>query len=149
MKYEGEFLKDARNGKGKEYYNKGELKFEGEYSNNCLWNGKGYDKNKKNVFVIKNGCGFIKEYDDNGVLIFEGDYVNGLRNGNGKEYDKNGKVIYEGEFKNDVRHGKGKLFDNDGKLIYEGVFQNGLREGERRMNFGCTNLLDNLLRGFI
>ena len=47
MKYEGEFLKDARNGKGKEYYNKGELKFEGEYSDNCLWNGKGYDKNKK------------------------------------------------------------------------------------------------------
>ena len=37
LKYEGEFLKGQRSGKGKEYYNKGELKFEGEYLYNDIW----------------------------------------------------------------------------------------------------------------
>jgi len=31
MIFEGEYLNGERNGKGKEYYDNGELKFEGEY----------------------------------------------------------------------------------------------------------------------
>ena len=54
-------LNGKRNGKGKEYNDKGQLKFEGEYLNGDKWNGK------------------FKEYDDDGQLEFEGDYINGKR----------------------------------------------------------------------
>ena len=37
----GEYSNGTRNGKGKEYYSNGELKFEGEYLNGKRWNGKG------------------------------------------------------------------------------------------------------------
>ena len=57
--FEGEYLKQKRNGKGKEY-DFGRLIFEGEYLNG-LRNGKG------------------KEYDRHGELIFEGEYLNGKR----------------------------------------------------------------------
>ena len=46
------------NGKGKEYYYNGQLKFEGEYLNGKR-NGKG------------------KEYDWDGQLEFDGEYLNG------------------------------------------------------------------------
>ena len=39
--YEGEYLFNERNGKGKEYDYDGSLKFEGEYLNGQKWNGKG------------------------------------------------------------------------------------------------------------
>ena len=49
---------EKRNGKEKEYYYNGKLKFEGKYLN-----GK------------RNGEGI--EYDDNGELKFKGEYLNG------------------------------------------------------------------------
>ena len=61
-------LKNNINGKGKEYYNSGELQFEGEYLN-----GK------------RNGQG--KEYYKDGKIEFEGEYLDGKRNGKGKEYN--------------------------------------------------------------
>ena len=87
MKYEGEFLNGEKNGKGKEYildnlkeysilifdgefynnkrlrgkeyYEDGKLKFEGEYLNGDKWKGK------------------FKEYHQN-ELVFEGEYLDGL-----------------------------------------------------------------------
>ena len=50
------------NGKGKEYNNKGELIFEGEYKYGDKWNGKGYDGQNNLVYEIKNGKGKIIEY---------------------------------------------------------------------------------------
>jgi len=103
LEYEGEFLYDKKwngkgydkngsiiyelingNGKGKEYYNDGKLKFEGEYLNGNR-NGKG------------------KEYDYHGKLEFEGEYLNEKRNGKGKEFDEDGNVIFEGEYLNGKR----------------------------------------------
>ena len=40
MKFEGDFLKGKRKGKGKEYYENGNLEFEGEYLDDER-NGKG------------------------------------------------------------------------------------------------------------
>ena len=54
-------------GKVKDYNEKGNLIFEGEYLNGKRWNGKG------------------KEFDDY-RLIYDGEYLNGKRNGKGKEY---------------------------------------------------------------
>ena len=97
LEYEGEYLYDKKyNGKGYDEngnikyelkngngnvkeYNKGFLKFEGEYKNGKR-NGKG------------------KEYDYDGVLVFEGDYKNGKRNGKGKYSYLNGQLIFEGEY---------------------------------------------------
>ena len=41
--FESEYLNGEKNGKGKEYYANGNLKFEGEYLKDLKWNGKGYD----------------------------------------------------------------------------------------------------------
>ena len=83
----------------KEYYDNGQLKFEGEYLNGKIWNGKGneynditsvlfegeFKKGKKwNNINLKDGKGYLKEYKNN-TLIFEGEYLNGERNGKGKE----------------------------------------------------------------
>ena len=35
--YEGEYLNGKKNGKGKEYYENGELRFEGEYIKGMLY----------------------------------------------------------------------------------------------------------------
>ena len=53
-------MNGEKNGKGKEYYENGKLKFEGEYLNG-----------------EKHGKG--KEYYENGKLRFEGEYLNGER----------------------------------------------------------------------
>ena len=110
--YEGDYLKGKRQGKGKEYFDEGNLKFEGEYLN---WkrNGKG------------------KEYDIYGKLKFEGEYLDGKRNRKGKEYDIYGNIIYEGEYYNGKRSkGKGKEFDIYGNLVFEGEFLNGEINGK-------------------
>ena len=60
--YEGEYLNEKRNGKGKEYINKNELIFEGEFFNDKRWNG-----NKAKVYNVDNN------------LIFEGEYLYGWK----------------------------------------------------------------------
>ena len=70
--------------KKKEYYEDGHLKFEGEYLNGKIWNGKGYNIMGNFEFEIKNGKGYIKEYYSNVGLEFEGEYLNGEKNGKGK-----------------------------------------------------------------
>jgi len=117
--FEGECLNGERNGKGKEYYSDGTLKFEGEYLKDKKWNGKGFNSLNEVLYELKNGKGLVKEYDDD-KLIFEGEYLNGEKNGKGKEYDPNSNLIYEGEFLNGKRNGIGKLYD--GKLRFEGIF---------------------------
>ena len=70
------FLNGDKKGKGKEYYDNNELKFEGEYLN-----GK------------RHGNG--KEYDyGNGKLIFEGVYFKGEK-WSGKAYNKYNEIEYK------------------------------------------------------
>ena len=97
--FEGEYLNGNKNGKGKEYYIGGILKFEGEYLNGDQWNGNGYHIKNKKVYDLINGKGFVREFNNYGRRIFKGDYLNGKRNGKGKEI-KYGKLIFEGEYLN-------------------------------------------------
>ena len=108
IKYIGEYLNGKRNGKGKEYYENGLLYFEGEYLNNKKWNGVGYDENNNIIYELKEGNGKIKKYINNVRSIFVGEYKNGEKNGKGKAYNKYGELIFEGEYLNGQRHGKGK-----------------------------------------
>ena len=69
MKFDGEFIRKLKFGKGKEYYKK-ELIFEGEYFIDKRWKGKG------------------KEYNKKDLLTYEGEYLNGLKwTGIGYDYD--------------------------------------------------------------
>ena len=68
VKFEGEYSKGIRNGKGKDCYEYGELRFEGEYLNGKKWEGKIYDISNNIVCEFKGGKGYIKEYQDNGRL---------------------------------------------------------------------------------
>ena len=123
-RYEGKYINGKRNGKGKEYYFNGELKFEGEYLNDLKWNGKGYDpfKNNNILYKTKDGKGSIKYYNDITYrLFYEGEYVFGNRNGKGKDYC-DGKLRYEGNFLNDKRNGKGKEYNIKGNLYFEGEY---------------------------
>ena len=84
---EGEYINEKRNGKGKEYYENGKLKFEGEYLKGKKWNEKGYDVDGNNIYEINNGTGKIKEYNISSTIKFEGEYLKGEKNGKGKQYD--------------------------------------------------------------
>ena len=68
--FEGKYMNGKRNGKGKEYFIDGKIKFEGIYLLGIKYNGKGYDKNKKVIYEIKEGKGYIYELDNFGYFIF-------------------------------------------------------------------------------
>ena len=134
--YEGEYLKGKRNGKGKEYYKNGEIKFIGKYLNGKKWTGKIYNNEGKKEFEIKNGKGKGKEYSYNGEIIFHCEYLNGEKNGNCQEYDtflfeySFDNLIFEGEYMNNKRWGKGKEYHGINNVIFEGNFINGEKKGE-------------------
>ena len=129
LKYEGEYLNGERNGSGKEYF-KEVLVFEGKYLNGKKWDGKGYNKNQKLIYELKDGNGFIKEYDVFNELKFEGEYSNGEINGKGKEYDIFSRLKFEGEYINGEKNGKGKEYDNN-ELIFEGEYFSNFKNNGR------------------
>ena len=65
--------------------------------NGRRWNGKFYNYEGKEEFIMENGRGQGKEFDYHGNLLFEGEYLNGERYGKGKEYYDNSKLKFEGE----------------------------------------------------
>ena len=102
--YEGEYINDKRNGRGKEFDINGKITFEGEYKNGNRWNGK-----------IKE---LITPMHDE--IEFEGEYINGETIGIIKKYHYDGKLEFECEYKNDKRNGYGKEYKYNGKLLFEG-----------------------------
>ena len=122
--FEGEYLHGKKNGKGKEFYENGQIKFEGEYLNGKILNGKGYDDKGNLVLVIdKNGNGI--EFYKNGKMQFEGKYYNGKR-WNGKVYNYRGKEVCE------LKYGTGVIteYGYNGQKLYEGNYINGKRNGK-------------------
>ena len=129
--YEGEYLNGKKNGKGKEYYYKDKIKFQGIYLNDIKMNGIGYDINNEAIYEIKEGKGHIKEYDYFGNLQYEGEYLYGEINGYVKEYN-NHTIIYEGDYANGKRSGNGKEYNKKSKeLIYEGEYFHGFKRKGR------------------
>ena len=122
--FEGEYLHGKKNGKGKEFYENGQIKFEGEYLNGKILNGKGYDDKGNLVLVIdKNGNGI--EFYKNGKMQFEGKYYNGKR-WNGKVFNYRGKEVCE------LKYGTGVIteYGYNGQKLYEGNYINGKRNGK-------------------
>ena len=59
--FERDYLNGEKNGKGKEYYSNGNIRFEGEYLNGKKLNGNGYDLKNNVIYTLKDGNGPIKE----------------------------------------------------------------------------------------
>ena len=86
LTFEGEYLNGKRNGKGREYYHNGKTSFEGEYLKGKKWNGIGYDRNNTIEYELNDGKGYVKEYYDLlNKIKYEGEYLNG----EGMEKEKN------------------------------------------------------------
>ena len=106
-KYEGEFRKDKKCGKGKILFDSGDT-YEGEFNDN-KFNGYGH------YVWFKNG----HEY--------EGNYLNGKFHGEGfYRWGKN--EYYSGEYVNGVKEGEGEISYADGKKFFVN-FTNGKPNG--------------------
>ena len=152
LEFEGEYINDEKNGKGKEYdyigekvifegeyiynhkikgkefYSDGKIEFEGDYLYDRKWNGKGYDENGNVIYELIDGNGKVKEYV-NFDLKYIGEFKNGKRNGRGKSYDHK-LLLFDGEFLNDkIWNGKGKIYFDD-NLEFEGEYKNGEKNGK-------------------
>ena len=103
--YEGDFVDEEWNGKGKLFYANGNI-YEGDFIDGTL-TGKG-------KLIYANGN------------IYEGDFIDDGATGKGKYTFANGN-IYEGDFIDGEPTGYGKFKQSDGTYI--GNFVNGLVEG--------------------
>ena len=137
-----------KNGKGRDYYENGKIKYEGNflddkyedkeakfyYENGDLYIGE-FKNGKPNgngiLYSTKYAGKFLDGKYYNGKLYYgNGDYYigpfkNGKKEGKGKEYYKNGKLKYNGKFEDD------KYEDDDGKFYYENgdVYNGQLQKG--------------------
>ena len=123
LEFEGEYINGKRNGKGKEYDYYGTLRFEGEYFNNKKWIGTMYDSKGNIIKKLNNNInGKGKEYNLSGDIMFEGEYLNGKRNGKGIEYHNDISstrfLVFEGEYLNDLKW-NGNGYDSLDNIVYE------------------------------
>ena len=125
-KYEGEFRKDKKCGKGKIWFESGDI-YEGEFSDN-KFNGYGHYIWAKNKHEYKgnylngkfNGEGFYKWGENE---YYNGEYVNGIKEGEGELSFKDGKKFFV-NFTNGKPNGVGIFQDQDGNRC-EVEFING------------------------
>ena len=89
--YEGQIVKDNREGFGKSFYKFNIIKYKGNWKNNKM-----------------HGDGQL--FSEDNVQIYEGSFVNDKKEGLGTTYNFQGKIQYKGNFKNDMFHGKGLLY---------------------------------------
>ena len=96
LKFEGEYLNGERNEKGTQYFD-GMVYFEGEFKNGKFWNGIFYEDDGYDDFEFEliNGNGEIKNYSKYAGLVLERGYKNG---------EINGKVKIYNPFKGDLRY---------------------------------------------
>ena len=112
-----EYLNGRKNGKGKEYNQKGKLIFEGVYLND-LRNGEcteyNYNGELKFVGEYLYGNKLKGKYYIKGKLEYEGEYLYNKK-WNGKGYNENGNIIYK------LGNGNGRIkeYNEDGILIFE------------------------------
>ena len=104
--YDGEWYDDKANGHGIYFYKDGS-KYDGEWKND-----------KKEGYGIETG---------NDGSKYTGFYKNGMKNGKGK-YEHNDGSFYEGNFVDDYIEGKGLYIWSDGKK-YEGEWKNNKMDG--------------------
>lgn len=116
--YDGEWVNDKKEGRGKEYYLEGSaIKYDGE------WKAGMY-----------NGYGEL--FYSNGAVKYKGKWNMGKYDIEGTLYYENGNIMYEGGWKNGAKDGEGKEYFEDGKLKFEGKWIDGIFENEKSSTSG-------------
>eukprot|EP00347_Sterkiella_histriomuscorum_P004159 403361531 len=148
-RYEGEWVKDVRQGKGKLFFYKGG-EFEGTFKDDEIYDGKLKDKDD-NIFIneMKSGGYFLRgKLNGLGKGLFangdeyEGEFRDGVFSGKGKITYKNldqtyyEEAVYVGQFRNHKREGYGEMKWNIGKEQFKGWWRNDQRYK------GCMSLSD-------
>jgi len=110
VKYEGEWKKDHKYGKGIEYYSNGHKKYEGQM--------KDSQKHGKDVFYYDDGRKYDREFIDDKELFYEGKWKNGKQHSKGISYLNDGSK-YVGDFKDGICSGNGVCNIFDCMRIYE------------------------------
>ena len=150
-----------KNGKGREYYKNGKIKYEGNflddkyedkeakfyYENGDLYIGEFKNGKKKGngiIYSIKYEGNFLDDKYTNGKLYYDngeyyvGQFNNGKKEGEGLEYYKNGKLKYKGKFLDDKYEDDTGEFYNENGERYIGQFQKGIifGKGDKYNNHG-------------
>ncbi|MGI5883645.1 MAG: hypothetical protein ACOX83_01610 [Candidatus Spyradocola sp.] len=138
--YEGGFQDDAYSGAGSLYYADGTLRAEcatfanGMIDGACvLYYEDGQIKFEGN-FSQGEASGQGTLYDETGNRTYYGGFEAGLKSGTGTEYYADGRKEYEGGFVQGQRDGEGTLYNEDGTVLYAGGFSQGLYEGTGTLN---------------
>lgn len=93
-----------QHGEGMLYFENGNLKYQGNFSNGQ------YD-------------GYGKLYLDNKTKIYDGNFKNNNKHGEGTSYYENsGEKEYVGLWVNNEKHGNGSIFSEEGTLVFTGTF---------------------------
>mmetsp|Transcript_21478 Transcript_21478/g.39301 ORF Transcript_21478/g.39301 Transcript_21478/m.39301 type:complete len:393 (+) Transcript_21478:38-1216(+) len=134
MTYEGDYVRDVREGRGVETWSTG-LVYHGQYrrnakdgqgvlklSNDDTYEGsfKGNQLEGSGTYKWVSGNTYVgtwhrSEMHGNGIYtwadgqVYEGQFINGLKEGKGKLTYPDGKVV-EGTWRKDKQHGEGTLF---------------------------------------
>jgi len=109
---DGAWVDDLQHGFGKETWENGTIKFEGEYI-----------QGKK--------CGRGR-YEWSDGSFYEGDFMDSMFHGYGVYYFAESEKTYEGQFAENQFEGKGKLTFKDGRQ-YNGDFKAGKKDGQGTM----------------
>jgi hypothetical protein len=125
--YEGDFVDEEWNGKGKLIYDDGGV-YEGDF-----------------VDGLRNGRGILTQADGG---VYEGDFINGAIIGKGKYTYPDGGGVYEGDFVHAELTGKGKRTYSDG-CIFEGDFVDGVRAGYGKHKQLDGTYIGNFINGIL
>ena len=132
----------------------GLMRWEGEFRDCELWNGRRIDELSSGVMIVTAICNGFKEssyvYDQQNALLYVGGirrylkngwgtefysqeqlpsysgyFVDGRREGKGCCYYRSGKLRYRGEWKDNMFNGFGTEYDQEGTIKAQGTFVNG------------------------
>ena len=133
LKAEGNYTNDLKDGYWKYYYKNGNLEEKGKYINNqpdSTWYWYYSDGNLLREEKFYNGLpdGLLTEYDKEGNVITQGDYLEGKREGHWIYQVGDSKD--EGEYVDDMRNGLWKSYYAEGNIRFEGRYVDDNPNGE-------------------
>ncbi|MBP1673568.1 MAG: hypothetical protein H6Q25_1383 [Bacteroidetes bacterium] len=144
MKYEGiTDLNGMRQGLWKEYYETGELRSLGKYSNSKMVGEWKFFYPNQDIEIIgnyRNGKkdGLWQWFYPNRQLLMEENWEDGVHEGLFVEYDESGKILTKGNYSEGAEEGEW-IYVNRG-VVEKGSYYDGMKTGEWKIWFANGNL---------
>jgi antitoxin component YwqK of YwqJK toxin-antitoxin module len=119
-----------------EYYDNGQLKFEGCWQTDGTPDGEWiyyFEDGQKAELIeydagLKNGKQIA--WYENGNKMYENYFVNNVENGTWFTWYENGNLQEERNFENGIMKGENKIYYEDGSLFFEGNYSEGKIDGQ-------------------